>query len=126
MDIYVQMNVQKIMEKNNSKDMHLKYLARKYIWWKTPDQAISDWHHSLAQIMTLGTIEDCGWIMQNLGENELKRVLLHPPIGVFSPRSWHFWDYKLGLADEEADIPPLPQRSFNENSHETEDTQSTF
>ncbi|MGM0425101.1 MAG: hypothetical protein ACQEQX_09300 [Thermodesulfobacteriota bacterium] len=108
------MNVQKLMEKHTSKDMHLKYLARKYIWWKEPDQAICDRHHFLAQIMTLGTIEDCGWIMQNLGENELKSVLLHPPVGVFNPRSWHFWHYKLGLADKESDIPPLPQRSFRE------------
>lgn len=112
------MKVQKIKENHTSKEMHLKYLARKYIWWKTPDQAISNWHHFLAQIMTLGTIEDCGWIMKNLGEEELTKVLFHPPIGVFNSRSWHYWHYKLGLADDESDIPPLPQRSFDENSHE--------
>ncbi len=120
------MNAQKIIDQHTSKDIHLKQLARKYIWWKTPDLALSDWHHFLAQIMTLGTIEDCGWVMKNLGDDELKKVLFHPPIGVFNSRSWHYWHYKLGLAQEEADIPPLPQRSFNENSHETENTQSTL
>jgi hypothetical protein len=112
------MNIRRTIDQQTSKEMHLTYLARKYIWWKPPDQALRDWHHFLAQIMTLGTIEDCGWILQNLEEDELKRVLVHPPIGVFNLRSWHYWHYKLGVAHKESDIPHLPQRSFDEGSHE--------
>ena len=32
--------------------------------------------------------------------------------GQFNARSWHFWHYRLGLADVADEIPLLPVRTF--------------
>ena len=87
-------------------------LAGRYVWWKPPEEAVRDQGHLLAQVMTLGTLEDCVWLESALDREVLVKVLRKPPIGVFNGRAWHYWHYRLGLADTEHDVPPLPKRAF--------------
>jgi hypothetical protein len=36
----------------------LRPLAKKYIWWETPDEALESPRRVIAQVMNIGTFED--------------------------------------------------------------------
>ena len=88
----------------------LLQVAQKYVWWKTPQEALSDQNHFIAQVMTIGTIEDCFWLLDFLGEPAFIKAIKNPPIGVFNGRSWAYWHYKLGIIKPEDTLPSLPKR----------------
>jgi hypothetical protein len=81
-------------------------LARKYVWWKPPDEALGARGHFLAHVMTYGTVEDVRWMVEFFGEGSLRAALKHAPPGVLNSRSWYFWHLRLGVEP----IPPLPKR----------------
>ena len=87
----------------------LRSLAEKYIWWIPPDQAIQTPERIVAQVMTLGDYDDVQALTEELGEDYLIHVLRHAEAGVFSPKSWDFWHYRLGLS-KPGEVPDLPQR----------------
>ncbi len=95
---------------------HSHKLARKYVWWKSPEDALRDKRHFLASLMTFATMRDTLWMEENFSRNELIDVLNNPPIGVFTARAWHFWHYRMGLTDNETDIPDLPRRTWQKKS----------
>ena len=81
-------------------------LARKYVWWKPPAEALADLPHFLAHLMTYGTLEDVRWMLATYDRRALLAALDQAPPGVFNGRSWHFWHRRLGRTD----VPPLPRR----------------
>ncbi len=81
-------------------------LARKYVWWQPPRQTLAEPALLVAQIMTLGVLEDVQWLLGRVSRDALRGVLRHPPVGIFNMRSWRFWHLQLGVAP----IPPLPAR----------------
>jgi hypothetical protein len=89
----------------------LRDLARKYIWWKSPDHALRTPQRVIAQVMNLGDYDDVQDLASQLGEDALRQVLVHAEAGQFDSRSWAYWHYRLGLADVGA-IPPLPARTL--------------
>lgn len=78
-------------------DRDLEAMARRLMWWKSPDQALADPHRLLAQVMVLGTADDIGVARRHFSEDDFRRVLERPPPGVFDPRSWAYWHLMLGL-----------------------------
>ncbi|HEY3776818.1 MAG TPA: hypothetical protein VGL35_02040 [Rhizomicrobium sp.] len=73
-------------------------IARRYIWWSAPEETVSkNLPRLVAQVMELGTWEDSHELLGLLGREAFVDVLRHPPPGVFSPKSWSFWHYRLGL-----------------------------
>ena len=89
----------------------LKSLARKYVWWKTPDEACAMPERVIAQVMNLGDFEDVQLLASHVGDDVLRDVLVHAQAGQFNERSWHYWHYRLGLA-EVGHVPALPVRRF--------------
>lgn len=87
----------------------LKPYAAKYIWWKTPDEAVQLPARVIAQVMELGDYDDVLALIKLVGTDYLREVLLHPEAGIFSERSWHYWHYRLGLA-KLGEVPELPKR----------------
>lgn len=87
----------------------LKSFAAKYIWWKTPDDALRYPNRILAQVMNLGTHDDLHLLVESVDRLTLQKVILEVEAGWFSPHSWHFWHYKLGLA-EPGQVPSLPEK----------------
>lgn len=65
----------------------------------------------IAQVIELGTFEDVQSMVESLGAQRLVDVIMVAEAGWFTPRSWHYWHYRLGLA-EVGQVPPLPIRSF--------------
>ena len=84
-----------------------RQMAAKYVWWKDPDDALSNRVHFLAQMMTMGTLEDVQWMCANFSEANLIEVLNQAPPGVFNGRSWHYWHNRLGSGDQ---VPEMPSR----------------
>jgi len=87
----------------------LKRLSAKYIWWKTPDQAMQQPNRIVAQVMNIGDYDDVRELTARVGENYLREVLTHAEIGQFNERSWAYWHYRLGLVPV-GHVPPMPQR----------------
>ena len=83
----------------------LSNMSKKYIWWKTPEEALVYPQSVLAQIMNIGVWDDLCLLVCEYSKEELIEVLKNAEIGQFNPRSWHFWCYKLiGY------VSPMPQR----------------
>jgi hypothetical protein len=90
-------------------NMVLKRLARKYVWWKTPDEAVSMPERVIAQVMNIGDYGDMQMLANSVGDDVLRKVLSHAEAGQFDERSWAYWHYRLGLAGVD-EVPPLPSR----------------
>ncbi len=89
----------------------LKQLARKYIWWKTPDEAVATPQYVIAQMMNIGDYDDVQKLASQVGDNVLSDALLHAEAGQFNERSWAYWHYPLGLTSVDQ-VPALPARKF--------------
>lgn len=89
----------------------LKPLASKYIWWKTPDEAVAMPQRVIAQVMNIGDYSDVQILVSQVGDPMLREVLAHAEAGQFNERSWAYWHYRLGLASVDH-VPPLPVRRF--------------
>lgn len=87
----------------------LARLARKYLWWKTPAEAIVTPERVIAQVMNLGDFEDVQTLANRVGDKVLRDVLTQAEAGQFNARSWAYWHYRLGLAEVD-DVPPMPAR----------------
>jgi len=90
----------------------LKTLAAKYIWWMTPDEALKRPERVVIQVMNIGDFGDVTEVIDAVGEEAATELLIHSEAGQFSPRSWHYWHYRLGLA-EPGHVPPLPVRRIS-------------
>lgn len=89
----------------------LKLLAGKYIWWKTPEQAVAMPERVIAQVMNMGDYADVQALAHQVGDDVLRDVLTHAQAGQFGERSWAYWNYRLGLASVDH-VPPMPVRRF--------------
>lgn len=87
----------------------LRELARKYIWWMTPTEAMDYPAKIVTQVMNTGEYGDVCAVSEALGDEGLRAVLVQAEAGQFNERSWHYWHYRLGLA-EPGQVPPLPVR----------------
>lgn len=86
-------------------------MARKYLWWKTPEDAPAIPDRIVAQVMNLGDFNDVEQLVIRFGEEWLRRVLTTAAPGTFDERSWAYWHYRLGLA-EPGGLPEMPARRF--------------
>ena len=89
----------------------LKRLAGKYIWWKTPDEAVTMPERVVAQVMNIGDYADVQLLASQVGDKVLREVLAHAQAGQFNERSWAYWHYRLGLSSVDH-VPALPVRRF--------------
>ncbi|WP_455272155.1 hypothetical protein [Rhizobium herbae] len=87
----------------------LALLAKKYVWWKSPEDAADQPERVIAQVMNIGDFEDIQRIEALAGIEMLARVLTEAEIGQFTPRSWFYWHYRLGIAEID-EVPALPSR----------------
>ncbi|MGH9511579.1 MAG: hypothetical protein ACRD2U_05530 [Terriglobales bacterium] len=86
----------------------LQRVAKRVVWFKTPEEALNDTRLFLAHVMTYGTLDDIAIAMQHYSEADFDLVLTAPPSGVFDIRSWHYWNIRY----HHEPVPPLPQRMF--------------
>jgi len=82
-------------------------VARRVVWFKTPEEELADPVHFLAHVMTFGTPDDLKALQGIVGNDEFSEVLEHAPPGVFDVRSWAYWHLRCGRQP----LPPLPTRT---------------
>ncbi len=87
----------------------LTKLARKYIWWLPPAEAMNFPARIVTQVMNIGEFDDARLMAASLGDACLRTVVRHAEAGQFNERSWHYWHYRLGLAAP-GQVPSLPVR----------------
>lgn len=89
----------------------LRRLAARYVWWKSPEQAMQFPDRVVAQVMNIGDWNDLAEMIDSIGEDYLREVLRHAEAGQLNERSWHYWHYRLGLAQYGVlPVPPMPVR----------------
>ena len=89
----------------------LRDMAGKYIWWKTPEEALEFPTRIIAQAMNRGNFRDITAVVDEFGEDYLREIVKNAEAGQFNERSWHYWHYRLGLASE-GQVPALPVRNI--------------
>ena len=65
----------------------------------------------VAHVMNIGDYDDVQALTTLAEESYLRMVLQHAEIGQFTPRSWAYWHYRLGLAAP-GHLPGMPRRTF--------------
>lgn len=83
-------------------------VAKRVIWFKTPEDALQDTKFFLAHVMTYGTLTDIGVTLKYFSEDDFASVLNDPPPGVFDIRSWTYWNVRY----QREPVPPLPKRTI--------------
>lgn len=90
----------------------LERLAEKYVWWKTPAEALAYPQRIIAQVMNIGDYGDVQALAERVGDGRLRQCVQDAEIGQFNARSWTYWHYRLGLA-QPGEVPPLPTRRLS-------------
>jgi hypothetical protein len=87
-------------------DAVLRDLAGRYVWWESPEQALTRPSHFLCSLLQLGTAEDVRSARRIFGDEALRDALRNAPPGVLDARSWSYWHLVLFGSS----APPLPSR----------------
>ena len=83
----------------------------KYVWWKTPDEALRYPDRLIARVMDRGTTEDVFSLIEIVGRDRMRHVLKNAEPGEFDARSWNYWNYMLTDISL-GQVPPMPMRRF--------------
>jgi len=87
----------------------LQRWATKYVWWKSPEEALADPERIVTQVMNIGDYDDVRALFRLVDEEYLRIVLQGAEAGELNERSWVYWHYRLGVS-EPGKVPPLPER----------------
>ena len=83
-------------------------LARRLVWFEEPAEALSDTFRFVAYAVARATHEDMKLVRSFLTDDDLREALDHAPPGIIDPRSWAYWNVKLGRNP----VPPMPKRQL--------------
>ena len=83
-------------------------LARRLVWFEEPAEALSDTFRFAAYAFARATPQDMAVLRRFLTEDDLREALDHAPPGIIDPRSWSYWNAKLGRYP----APPMPTRNL--------------
>ncbi len=81
-------------------------IARRVVWFEEPAQALSDPVRFMAYAMTYALHEDMRALRAYVSDEHFREALDHAPPGIIDPRSWAYWNSKMGRWPP----PPLPRR----------------
>ena len=89
-------------------DVETEAIARSVVWFEPPETALADPVRFMAYAMARATHEQMRVIRCHVTDAEFLEALDHAPAGIIDPRSWAYWNSKLGRYP----APPLPARRF--------------
>ena len=81
-------------------------IASRIVWFESPDRALADPIRFMAYAATYGLHEDMRAIREHVSDNDFLEALDHAPPGIIDPRSWAYWNSKMGRFPP----PPMPTR----------------
>ena len=80
----------------------LQDVARRVVWFDSPEQTLSNPPLFLAHLMVYGTLEEVLAVKQHFTDRDFQNVLDNAPAGIFDARSWAYWNLVFGHQ------PPTP------------------
>jgi hypothetical protein len=83
-------------------------VAKRIIWFKPPEEALDNPVELMAYAMKHSTDEDMALLLEHIGESGLREAIDNAPAGIIGPRSWAYWNAKIGRYPP----PPAPQRDL--------------
>jgi len=86
-------------------------VARRIIWFEEPEKALAEPVRFMAYAMTYARHADMRVIRQYVSDEEIRQALDAAPPGIIDPRSWAYWNLKVGRFPP----PPLHTRTFDDN-----------
>jgi hypothetical protein len=89
----------------------IEAVARRIVWFEEPARAVRDPVRFMAYAMAYATHEDMKVIRKYVGEGHFREALDRAPPGIIDPRSWAYWNLKMGRYPAR----PMPVRSFAES-----------
>lgn len=81
-------------------------IASRVVWFKSPQDTLSNPIHFLAYLMTYGIYEDVKIVNKYLTMQDFSEALDNIPPGIMDPRSWAYWHVMC----DKMPIPPMPKR----------------
>lgn len=82
--------------------------ASRIVWFKSPEDVLQRPVELLAYAMKHSTDEDMALLISHCGWDGIREALDHAPPGIIDPRSWAYWNLKVGHPD----VPPMPVRDI--------------
>ena len=83
-------------------------IAPRIIWFEPPERALADPIRFMAYAMAYARHEDMRVIREYVSDEDFCEALDRAPPGIIDPRSWAYWNSKMGRYP----APPLPVRRF--------------
>jgi hypothetical protein len=80
--------------------------AQRIVWFKAPEESLANPIELMAYAMKASTDEDMALLLEHIGSDGLIEALDHAPAGIIPPRSWAYWNAKVGRYP----APPMPVR----------------
>lgn len=87
-------------------------IARRIIWFEPPETALQNASRFMAYACRYATHEDMKHLRSQMTDQQFRDALDAAPPGIIDPRSWHYWNLKLGRYPP----PPLPTRQLEETT----------
>jgi hypothetical protein len=69
----------------------LRKLARKFVWWMRPAQALAEPRRMIGQTLQWGDFDDVVALRAHYGDRAFVAFLKSAPDGVLDRRSWALW-----------------------------------
>ena len=86
-------------------------IARRIIWFEEPEKALANPVRFMAYAMTYAHHRDMRVIRQYVSDDDIRQALDSAPPGVIDPRSWAYWNLRMGRFPP----PPLRKRIFDDS-----------
>ena len=90
-------------------DERLRGIAERVVWFQLPEHTLAPPGQFLAHVMQYGSLGDVTTVMKYYPAEAFTDALDAAPAGLFTPRSWAFWNLRCGRWP----APPLPARRLH-------------
>lgn len=84
----------------------IETIARRVVWFESPEEALADPVRFMAYAMARATHEDMKVIRRYVDDADFREALDKAPPGIIDRRSWAYWNSKMGRYP----APPPPAR----------------
>ena len=83
-------------------------LTRRIVWFESPAEALADPVRFIAYAVARATHEDMKVVRRYIDDADFVEALDKAPPGIIDPRSWAYWNSKMGRYP----APPMPTREL--------------
>jgi hypothetical protein len=80
-------------------------IALRIVWFEPPEEAVCDPVRFMAYAASHATHADMKVLRRYVSDDDFPNALDREPPGIIDPRSWAYWNSKLGRF-----LPPAPRR----------------